>query len=58
MVKRSTNKVQKIPEDREKIELSEKQLREINSSRLEIAAGHFIENKIFQKEVILWLKNR
>ena len=58
MVKQVKNKLLKVPEETEKIDLSEKQLREINSSRLEIAAGHFIEDKIFQKEVILWLKNR
>jgi hypothetical protein len=58
MAKKLNNNVLNIPEEREKIDLSENQLREINSSRLEIAAGHFIENKIFQKELILWLKNR
>lgn len=42
----------------EVIELTDRQEEEIRSSRLDLARGRFIENKLLEKEVKLWLKNR
>ncbi|MGE5419944.1 MAG: hypothetical protein ACM3UT_07140 [Chloroflexota bacterium] len=40
------------------IELSDRQVEEIKSSRLDLARGRFLENKLLEKEVRIWLKNR
>lgn len=40
------------------IALSDRQVEEIRSSRLDLARGRFLENKLLEKEVRIWLKNR
>lgn len=44
--------------DEEIIELSDRQIEEIRSSRLDLARGRFLENKLLEKEIKIWLKNR
>lgn len=45
------------PEE-EIVELSDRQIEEIRSSRLDLARGRFLENKVLEKEIKTWLKNR
>lgn len=40
------------------IKLTGRMVAEIKSSRLSVAAGSFIDQKLLEKEVRIWLKNR
>lgn len=55
---RITKKNKWLPEDAPRISLSDRQFDEIRTSRLDLARGRFIEHKLFEKEVKLWLKNK
>ncbi len=56
MKKTTTHKSASIGQ--KEITLTEKQVESIRLSRLEIAAGKFISNRLFEKEIGIWLKNR
>ncbi len=55
---KQSKETNQAPPDQEIIPLTEKQIEEIRSSRLDIAHGKFLENRLFIKEVKIWLKNR
>jgi len=44
--------------DTDTMTLSEKQIKAVRLSQLDIKNGKFIENRLFEKEVKIWLKNR